>query len=514
MEKGGYLIRSLELQLEAVRPQIAPFSPNEVCLAAARTLVERGEKLVNECIQQGSLLDVPLNDFNYQRIDLVGYYADLLGNGQRSLAEIRALDSEQNKMLSPDEYLQPHRNLAREGNCSALLQTEIFKMMENQTPEAKKAVLVDHNVFSQHLQSDSLKTRPTVLLEEKQRGAINSAFLPPELATMIYSHCDLETCVNLRQVNAVFYSVYYHCEPMLQTKLRKKVPWFQLETDISTWADCVLVFVKRLTGTTKWKTTKNISNVKVQSKPSSVKYVLARHVERDGGDILDNPPIGFRSYPKRVDYNVGEAQVDVNGDTVFQVKGKTVTLPPLAILQATEPVVAILGDTVVVKTATSVFVLPWAESHYNKALATSIQSGESGEYFLELALGIVACYNGLLWWWGDSEPRDDLVPTFIDLDNPGTIYYREDKIITVTDRQGSEFFQYERTKDGTSRFALFGSHRGFNLVDLATGQVTEVLHDIEKVYEFVPSDFFLVPAYVDGKIDMRYMMRDGHPDQE
>lgn len=65
------------------------------------------------------------------------------------------------------------------------------------------------------------------------------------------------------------------------------------------------------------------------------------------------------------------------------------------------------------------------------------------------------------------------------MDNPGTIYYREDKIITVTNTIPGGSFQCDRSKDGTSRFLFFKSHRGYNLVDLAMGNVTEVVAEVE-----------------------------------
>ncbi|KAG5358632.1 hypothetical protein CJU89_5269 [Yarrowia sp. B02] len=151
------------------------------------------------------------------------------------------------------------------GNTSSsddhmLLQAQIHKMVSDQTDEMKSYILVEANRFSQHL-ARTKKSAPKVVFNNRlfRPGTANKD-LPPEIQTMIYSHSDLESCVNLRQVSRSWYSSFKGSEEFFENKVKERFPWMYPEDEMNTWALCALVFVCRL-HSKKWQSTNDMTKI-------------------------------------------------------------------------------------------------------------------------------------------------------------------------------------------------------------------------------------------------------------
>ncbi|KAG5354417.1 hypothetical protein CJU90_6832 [Yarrowia sp. C11] len=109
--------------------------------------------------------------------------------------------------------------------------------------------------FSQHLAKketardvldrahDALKAQDT----SQTRGTVEGTRdIPWMIAKAILSEADLESCAQLRQVNRFWYSFFHESESLLEYKVRKRSPWMSPNGELKTWADCALVFAKRL----------------------------------------------------------------------------------------------------------------------------------------------------------------------------------------------------------------------------------------------------------------------------
>ncbi|KAG5361739.1 hypothetical protein CJU90_3159 [Yarrowia sp. C11] len=109
--------------------------------------------------------------------------------------------------------------------------------------------------FSQHLAKketardaldrahDALKAQDTC----QTRGTVEGTRdIPWMIAKAILSEADLESCAQLRQVNRFWYSFFHESESLLEYKVRKRSPWMSPSGELKTWADCALVFAKRL----------------------------------------------------------------------------------------------------------------------------------------------------------------------------------------------------------------------------------------------------------------------------
>lgn len=70
--------------------------------------------------------------------------------------------------------------------------------------------------------------------------------LPVEIACIIYSHCDLESSVELRLASSFWYRVFQLSEKDLEIKIRSRSPFLEPDAEMSTWGDCALVFASRI----------------------------------------------------------------------------------------------------------------------------------------------------------------------------------------------------------------------------------------------------------------------------
>lgn len=74
--------------------------------------------------------------------------------------------------------------------------------------------------------------------------------LPLEIVCNIYAHAELETCVNLREVNSYWYAAFNQLDVrLLRDKVKERNPWLKPGEDgtgLKTWSECLRVFVARV----------------------------------------------------------------------------------------------------------------------------------------------------------------------------------------------------------------------------------------------------------------------------
>lgn len=104
------------------------------------------------------------------------------------------------------------------------LQKQLHVMMQGQTEEMK-LWLLEMSGFSSHF----TLTKPQVQLEKHPRRS----HLPLEIIAMIYSFCDLESSVSLRQVNYSWYTAFKQLQHIWAAKLEERTHWCPVEEDYS-----------------------------------------------------------------------------------------------------------------------------------------------------------------------------------------------------------------------------------------------------------------------------------------
>ncbi|KAG5366033.1 hypothetical protein CJU89_0443 [Yarrowia sp. B02] len=156
-----------------------------------------------------------------------------------------------------DKFLN-HRN----GEFSRIHQSLLHQLVANQDSETRQWFFEQHlHHFSKHMPIADKTARPELHVEQK-KGNRTDRHLPLEIISLIYASADLETCVALRQVSSVWYSTFQALDTILAPKMRARNPWIEPgDADLSTWRDCVLVFVGRLKSG-KWVAIDNIHKAK------------------------------------------------------------------------------------------------------------------------------------------------------------------------------------------------------------------------------------------------------------
>lgn len=132
--------------------------------------------------------------------------------------------------------------------------------------------------YADHIESKRSDIfKPVVEVSEKRFDRPTALSLPPELIHLVYSFCDVETCVTLRQVSSTWFHGFENVD--LEQKLASRNPWIRPEDgDLKTWTDCVLVFVARLQSS-KWTATDKPSSVRFSGKSQTKKVVIARELK-------------------------------------------------------------------------------------------------------------------------------------------------------------------------------------------------------------------------------------------
>lgn len=242
---------------------------------------------------------------------------------------------------------------------TARLQTGLQQLVEDQTEDTKRwfhdKYLAKYGDHINSKRSDVLK--PIVEVTEKRFDQLKRFFLPPELMQLVYSFCDLESCVALRQVNSLWFHGFQKVD--LELKMASRNPWIQPgDGDLKTWTDCVLVFVARLQSP-KWTATDKPSSLHLQGRSEAKRAVVATELgDKEklpvdftslvgdwGCEIgvcnhyhtIDNPEEGGQNddyimNPWTLEHkNNHEGYEIVSADeekTVIRYKGMEITLPP------------------------------------------------------------------------------------------------------------------------------------------------------------------------------------------
>lgn len=406
-----------------------------------------------------------------------------------------------------------------ESTQSAHFQEALQVMLEGQDEELKKMAM---EPFSQHLNRKE-STR------EKLGMRITIGQVPLEIADMIFSYCTLETCVSLRQVSSFWYNVYQDSECLLETKLNERNPWITPEGDM-TWGDCSLVYISRIS---KWKSVTSKDELEFSQKPYTPKILTAtplRYGEKvpDNFSPLDSHDIyqdrwakkaidqlymfinrQARLDPKTLAVDFFERVEPVIESHVLKYAGYELTLPP----DIENPHVAMETHHIVVMPFSGdeyVFQkkkpLHWKHAYkpplggYELGLFWWLDNKPvdpfSGKVVDWLALGqALACYNGLVW----VKRGDRVFPVLYDAQTPDIMYFSDEKSVVVDHPvvDHGEWFQ-SRTQANT-QFLIQDTYRGFSVLDLETGIVTEVENpQFELRARAKPEDCFF-PGFVGEK---------------
>lgn len=326
--------------LDSIRPKLAVPSSKEQCLAAAEELIKRQAKLVKKMKKsRKQLMDEDHEVFGRQGTVECIYHRLMQHKGATLSHAVRQHTQRQIDLLSRTDEKRIRLIQTANGTRDGLLiQAEIRKLLENQSQEAQDWVHIHNNSFAKHLQRPN--TRPMVLSERRNITPF-SVDIPPEISnTLIYSHCDLESAVNLRETCRSWYDSYFHCcESILRTKVKERFPWIHLEDDLRTWADCALVYVKRVTGK-RWSVTNDIHKLSSWRTPTQEKPLLVKNLEPD-----ENLHPDFKSfeYTSRKPLS-GEISSGTNseGETMVTVGDLNITLPSGAVVENVETTVFLL----------------------------------------------------------------------------------------------------------------------------------------------------------------------------
>lgn len=154
-----------------------------------------------------------------------------------------------------------------------LLQTALQSLVQGQDPELRQWFYNEFlSEFGQHLNKSEC-WRPTVTIATK-RPTPDVFHLPPEIASMIFSIANLEACVTLREVSSFWYKIFdQQPESFWKLKLAKRNPWMcPGDQDLCTYADCALVFTRRLKS---WPSENSLDDIPETQNEMTFKEVVA-----------------------------------------------------------------------------------------------------------------------------------------------------------------------------------------------------------------------------------------------
>lgn len=533
--------------LELAMPVLPIPASKEAALAAKQALVDKHQATLRILEEPRSAIIQRIKGFIRAWGEMRGEYGDPKGLSRFSGQRGKLCTERREQKINGD--IQIEHEKAKGSLDAILLQETIHRMLHGQPDKLRRFLLVEHNCFAAHL----IRTRSRPVLNDRtqhlhnqhvQRLCQNARFLPAELMTMVYSFCELETCVVLRQVSSDWYTAFNQSEKVLSTKLLGRCPWVALDEELVSWALCVLVFVGRLRRPDKWITTENVLGLFHKRRLSPVKTLVAaelRHGEKlprsfrtlneDARVQLENGHLDPFNLKATYDTNDEKHKVIRSDDKelVVEYKGIKITLPPDAVLDNTpkcpemppQPVITVHRSYIVVRCTGHHFLMARAKPHYDHSFPfkspgdyTTVEIGQVfvlllswQTFFYDNAGGRfrnynphggtkpVASYNGLIWWANYA----NIIPTFVDLSRPGEIFYRKDRIVSLSEKvtdDPKEVFPSSRT--GYRRFLSRKSEKGMLVVDLATTVVTEI-------HAPGGEDDVIIPGFLNNKFDVRYM---------
>lgn len=368
------------------------------------------------------------------------------------------------------------------------------------------------------------KRMPRPVITTVSENLAAHTHLPLEVMVMVYDFADLESCVNLRETSSAWYSLFHEMD--FKAKMTRRNPWICPQDDLSSWADCVLVFVTRLR---RWQCADSVHQLHIPPNPRPQKKLIATKLERDGKKLpTDMTGVmgesgGLAHMIKMERYRLEDSGYDGSYRETWDDDEKTViereepvevTLPP----SIPSENISILTHTLQTESWVAVqlvndqfYLLPRDKPYFEHGVLLDGHTKDlreiGGTLFQGYSIhskykdrifdchtkrmveyphanghsnfGLSASYNGLLWWWGHLALQKEtrFYPTFIDLASPGKVYYCPERAVTGLSRcpydQGSrscgmaQFVVAMREIDG-------GREEELEIVDLATGTITAV----------------------------------------
>lgn len=539
------LFDKLEESLERIKPYLAFTSSKVECLSAVEELREafgevlkgRRDRFVwywrkyNSQVEAIKALDRRL------RRDKEELGAAIDVRTERKLGDIAHQSSYEMQRQGDVESMREGEYDDWKRRVLELFQERIAKMVKEQPQKTggdSGSSGQSNNPFSEHLNRNPGNLRPVVELQRGRKRSFEGV-ITPEVATMIYSYADVETCVQLREVSFFWYTSFQQAEQVLEPVVRRRSPWMQPSGDLLTWRDCALVFVKRLSSG-KWTTT-DLGNFRLDKEDRPVKMLTATIMD-DGEKLpasfrgLDAQKDGKADYTEKrelLEFDYGEGHMNLKtlrgvelerdyqacvisfteDSTVVKYKGMEIFLPLDVVLYhaPSHCPVTVNRETVIIRLQDrTCYVLPINKLHHKHAthfrsyrdayelgnVVVKQLNSRSGHGILYYDVDDqkyvefethsrgawpIASYNGLIWWYSRLEScgfttRKAVFPTFVDMDD-GKVYYRQDKSFDLpSDKSWEDLHQCTREQ----RFLICEFGRGLLLVDLATGTTTELIN--------------------------------------
>lgn len=436
------------------------------------------------------------------------------------------------------------------------LQTETQRLMDGWSGREKE-MLFEKLGWASHVTRAGENDRPKVCLEEGRKryprkvsktGEVDddtlacAPHLPIEVKSIIYSLADLESTVILRQVDKSWYYTFQQLERLWKDFLRDRNPWIRPQScNVSSWADCVLIFAARLR---TWSAVDNIDDIEIPDTPAITKTVvgvplsfsetlpssfepLCAHKHRNLCHFEVCEHLHTDVYQKFVDLGTGQFLSEQEYDPKPEYVGHEifgheywfekdsfyvdpiidredishVVLGPsciavffvdgqVSLMSHKIPFVAggILLDNVY---EGNMFLFDdvqlvrteLGEDRFSFSVAHYNMQALIPYCFSSHPYGPVAAYNGSIWW---SIGNQSLVPTMMDFDKPGKVLYGKDRAIRVPEQW--QFTQGNKTPD-SKRFvcATYTVYGNTMVIDLKTGIVTRlVVPDDKKGGRVIP----------------------------
>lgn len=262
-------------QLKAAVPRLDASAWKETCLDIGLSFLYKCDTIINKLEVSRKELRVRKDDLYKKRQDLYSHTQKFGKDCQKELRSrvmegINLGDRFENESLGSVDA-----NLKQLGLC---------EMLKGVSSEARKYVMTEIDRFTSHLDA-TLPSKPSVVFIPK-RAVLERHTLPLEVVGMIFSYCDLESCVALRGVSSSWYEAFNNSDFVLKEKMLERSPWMYPEADISSWADCVLVFVARLKNK-KWKPIRQVSKFRSRMEEKPQHHVIAPELQLDDLDVLD-----------------------------------------------------------------------------------------------------------------------------------------------------------------------------------------------------------------------------------
>ncbi|KAG5365778.1 hypothetical protein CJU89_0169 [Yarrowia sp. B02] len=542
-------------------PKLAVPATREQCLEGARKLKEKYDELLEttrsdrESLEKSLARQITL----LQRVDQLSRQ---FSRKVRKAVDKATMASYRDK--AEDALREILKNVPSDLQRSQSLQKSLQKMMEGQEEELKEWFFMEElSRFVSHVTASSVP-KPEVEIGDREVSIVESRMeFSPECMSLVYSHCDLETCVSLREVSSEWYKVFRQINHVWRSKLRERNPFIEPgDGDIQSYADCVLMFVARL----KWPTVRSLNDMQVSGDPAERKTVVGFELglnEKLPSDFTGMMPFesgctvacdhffamgewecqefirdlwDLSSRPKDEPYEVVEVG---EGGTVIKYRDIEVTLPPSV---RPEDIVPFTGLNQPVHLGTMIVTvelldgrmisIPRDDPHYehgyifNAPGARLYQIGNvhfarespallhqkaiyryrfadfESRKMIEYGAGrqvYPVAAYNGCIWWHLMAVPNSLVPTFVDLKTPERVHYQPKRAICGV--SPNLFEQSFRDRD-TSQFVVSLCDTGIEIVDLDRGVITNVIGPSEK-----PAARFF-PGYWNGKFIARCMTAD------